>query len=200
VDIYFMHRDNLDVPVGEFIDAMNSHARAGTMKVFGVSNWTLPRIQAANEYARKHGLALIAAVSNQLSLAEMIEPPWPGCLSCNDAASLAWLTKTQTALLPWSSQSRGFFTDRAGSDKKDDAELVRCWYSPDNFRRRDRAYELAAKLGVEPVAIALAYVLGQPFATFPLIGPRVLSETRTSFDALKVELTPQQVRWLNLQE
>ena len=32
VDIYMMHRDNLDVPVGEFVDAMNRCVKAGTMK------------------------------------------------------------------------------------------------------------------------------------------------------------------------
>jgi len=66
-------------------------------------------------------------------------------------------------MMPWSSQARGFFTDRAGREKLDDKELSRCWYSPDNFRRRDRAYDLAARKGVEPVAIALAWVLHQPF-------------------------------------
>ncbi|RUU48025.1 aldo/keto reductase, partial [Mesorhizobium sp. M2C.T.Ca.TU.002.02.1.1] len=29
VDIYFMHRDNPDVPVGDFVDAMDAEARAG---------------------------------------------------------------------------------------------------------------------------------------------------------------------------
>jgi aryl-alcohol dehydrogenase-like predicted oxidoreductase len=53
---------------------------------------------------------------------------------------------------------------------------------------------------VLPINIALAYVLGQPFPTFPLIGPRQLSETRTSCQALEVELSPAEVRWLNLEE
>jgi aryl-alcohol dehydrogenase-like predicted oxidoreductase len=103
-------------------------------------------------------------------------------------------------LLPWSSQARGFFTDRAGPDKTSDKELVRCWYSEDNFLRRDRAVELAEKMGVQPIAIALAYVLNQPFPTFPLIGPRQLSETRTSLPGLDVQLTPKQVKWLNLED
>lgn len=77
--------------------------------------------------------------------------------------------------------------------------MVRCWYSEDNFRRLERAKELAAKKGVLPINIALAYVLCQPFPTFPLIGPRYLWETRTSFAALDVELTAKELRWLNLE-
>ena len=67
------------------------------------------------------------------------------------------------------------------------------------FRRLERARELAQQRGVLPINIALAYVLCQPFPTFPLIGPRALSETRTSFPALTIELTPEELRWLNLE-
>jgi aryl-alcohol dehydrogenase-like predicted oxidoreductase len=52
---------------------------------------------------------------------------------------------------------------------------VRCWYSERNFGRRDRAIELANKLGRNPIHIALAYVIAQPFPVIPLIGPRTAS-------------------------
>ena len=103
-------------------------------------------------------------------------------------------------LMPWSSQARGFFTGRASPEDKSDPELVRCWYSDDNFRRLERANELAAKRGVPAITVALAWVLNQDFQTFPLIGPRLLSETRTSFLALDLELSPEEVRWLNLED
>jgi aryl-alcohol dehydrogenase-like predicted oxidoreductase len=63
-----------------------------------------------------------------------------------------------------------------------------------------RAEELARKKGVLPINIALAYVLNQPFPTFAIIGPRVLAETRTSLPAVTVTLTPEEVRWLNLED
>ena len=78
----------------------------------------------------------------------------------------------------------------------DDAELVRCWYDDANFARLDRAQELARKHGVEPVNIALAYVLCQPFPTFPIIGPRRPAEVASCVRALKIELVPDELRWL----
>jgi len=200
VDLYVMHRDNPAIPVGEFIETLNAHQRAGRIRAFGASNWTIERIEAANAYAREHGLTPFAAVSNNFSLARMVEPPWAGCLSASDATWRAWLTETQTPLLPWSSQARGFFTGRARPDDRSDAELARCWYSDDNFRRLERVEELARRRGVLPINIALAYVLCQPFPTFPLIGPRTLSETRTSLPALDIDLTPDELRWLNLEQ
>ncbi|WP_115849571.1 aldo/keto reductase [Thermasporomyces composti] len=200
VDIYFMHRDNPSIPVSEFVDVLDEHLRAGRIRAYGGSNWTLARIAEANAYAERAGKAPFVAVSNNFSLARALDVPWPGCLASSDDESRQWLEKNQLALIPWSSQARGFFTGRAAPDDRSDPELVRCWYSDDNFERLARARELAAQWNVAPTAIALAYVLHQDFPTFPIIGPRTLAETRSSFEALRVELTPEQVRWLDLRD
>lgn len=56
---------------------------------------------------------------------------------------------------------------------------MRCWYSDRNFSRRDRAIELANKLGRKPIHVALAYVLAQPFPVL-LIGPLNVAELEDS--------------------
>ncbi|HYO07767.1 MAG TPA: aldo/keto reductase [Tepidisphaeraceae bacterium] len=199
-DIYLMHRDNPEVPVGEFVDVMNEHRAAGRFSAFGGSNWSLDRVRQANEYAQENGRAGFAAVSNNFSLARMVEAPWAGCVSASDADARAWFERARMPLLAWSSQARGFFVPgRAAPDNRDDAELVRCWYSDDNFRRLDRVHEMARRRNVLPINIALAYVLNQPFPTFALVGPRQLSETRTTAAALDLELTPDELGWLNLE-
>ncbi|MFW6189826.1 MAG: aldo/keto reductase [Planctomycetota bacterium] len=200
LDIYMMHRDNPEVPVDEFVDVLNEHLRAGRMRVFGGSNWTVERIEAANAYAEENGLQGFSAVSNNFSLARMVEPVWEDCIASSQPQFRRWHEETQMPLIPWSSQARGFFTERSGPDKQEDASLVRCWYSDENFRRKSRAEELARQRGVLPINIALAYVLCQPFPTFPLIGPRTLEETRTSLPALEVELTPEELAWLDLRD
>src|SRR5581483_3962846 len=201
LDIYMMHRDNPEIPVAEFIDVLNEHVNAGRIRVFGGSNWSIARLEEANAYAKKNGKQGFGAVSNNFSLARMIEPVWAGCIAASDPASRAWFTKTQMPLMPWSSQARGFFTERAHQDRAlNDEEMNRVWYSDDNWKRRQRVIELAQRRNVEPIAVALAYVLNQPFPTFPLIGPRQLSETRTSIAALDVELSAQELKWLNLEE
>jgi predicted dehydrogenase/aryl-alcohol dehydrogenase-like predicted oxidoreductase len=200
VDIYMMHRDNPDVPVGEFISVLNEHKAAGRIRAFGGSNWSIERVEAANKWAAEHGLTGFSAISNNFSLARMVNPVWAGCISASDAVSRDWLTKNQMALMPWSSQARGFFTGRAHPNDLSDPELVRSWYSEDNFRRLERATELAKAKGVLPINIALAYVLCQPFPTFPLIGPRALIETSQTLPALDITLTPDELRWLNLEK
>jgi predicted dehydrogenase/aryl-alcohol dehydrogenase-like predicted oxidoreductase len=197
VDVYFMHRDNTDIPVGEFVDAMDAEVKAGRIRgPFGGSNWTRERMDEAIAYADKNGKTSPGALSNNFSLAEMLDPIWAGCVAASDDQWKSWLNTRQLPNFAWSSQGRGFFTDRAGRDKRDDEELVRVWYSDKNFGRRDRAIELAARLGRNPIHIALAYVMAQTFPVIPLIGPRTLGEFEDSLSALDIKLTPDQVKWL----
>ncbi|MBB4571769.1 aldo/keto reductase [Rhizobium leucaenae] len=197
VDIYFMHRDNTAIPVGEFVDAMDAEVKAGRIRgIFGGSNWTRARFDEAIAYAEKNGKSAPAALSNNFSLAEMLDPIWAGCIAASDEEWKAWLNAKQIPNFAWSSQGRGFFTDRAGRDKRSDEELVRVWYSDRNFGRRDRAIALAQKLGRNPIHIALAYVVAQPFPVIPLIGPRTIAELEDSLSALDIKLTPEQVKWL----
>ena len=198
VDIFMLHRDNLEVPIGEWVDAFNELLRAGRMTCFGLSNFAPERLDAFAAYAQRTGQASFVAVSNNLSLARMIEPIWDQYLvSSSDAESRAWFARTQTPLFAWSSQARNFFTPLAGRELLDDAELVRCWYSEDNFQRKARAEQLAAQKGVQPIQIALAYVLCQPFPTYPLIGAKRPAEVHSSLAALNISLTQAELAWLN---
>ena len=143
-----MHRDNPDVPVGEFVDAMDAEAAAGRIRgPFGGSNWTRERFDAAIDYARRTGKRAPTVLSNNFSLAEMNDPIWAGCVACSDAAWRKWLEERGIVNFAWSSQARGFFTDLAGRDKPGTPELARVWYSEENFARRDRAVELAGSAG-----------------------------------------------------
>ncbi|MGQ9455172.1 MAG: aldo/keto reductase [Armatimonadota bacterium] len=198
VDIYLLHRDNPEVPVGEFIDVLNEHYKAGRIKTFGASNWTIERVEEANEYARSKGLVGFSAVSNNFSLARMVQPVWEGCIAASDPESRAWFQRTQTPLLAWSSLARGFFAFGDPQNTSDEL-MVRSWYSEDNFRRLERARVMAEKKGVEPVAIAMAYVLSQPFPTFALFGPSTINQMNASMRGLDIELSPDELRWLNLE-
>ncbi|MFC7376698.1 MULTISPECIES: aldo/keto reductase [unclassified Brachybacterium] len=197
-DLYMMHRDNLEVPVGEFVDVMDEHLRAGRFRAYGGSNWTPERVDEANDYARRNGRTGFTILSNHFGLAQALDVPWAGCVHATDPDSKAWLQERGIALLPWSSQARGFFTGRAHPDDLSDPELVRCYYSEENFERLARARTLGEEHGVPATAIALAFVLHQTFPTFPLFGPRSIAEMRSSTLGLGVELTQADLDWLDL--
>ncbi|MYS89709.1 MULTISPECIES: aldo/keto reductase [Streptomyces] len=195
LDVYLLHRDNEDIPAGEFVDVLNEHADAGLVRVFGGSNWSIQRVEEANAWARANGKRGFSVLSNYFGLAEPHDLPWPGCLDACDAESMRWLTERQMPLLAWSARSRNFFVRADPSDLTDEL-LVRCFYGCENFERKRRAEKLARDHGVSPSAIAVAYVLHQPFPTFAMYGPKTLAESRASFRAVEIDLSAEQVAWL----
>lgn len=213
VDVYFLHRDNVDVPVSEFVDALNEEVTKGRIRSFGGSNWTLARLQAANDYARKSGRQGFTALSNNFSLARMVNQIWPGTETAWEADYRRYLQHGEVALMPWSSQARGFFTPwvdsvlthhsaRTSSGTRVEPtvdELKRTWFADDNFERRRRAITLASRLDTSAINVALAYVLAQPFPVFALIGPRTLAELDDCINAQRLRLSPEMLAWLNLE-
>jgi predicted dehydrogenase/aryl-alcohol dehydrogenase-like predicted oxidoreductase len=192
-DVYLLHRDNADVPTGEFVDVLESLRREGLVGAYGGSNWTSQRIDEANAWARVHDAAGFTVVSNQFSLARMVAPTFPGTVGANEPAFRAWLSSGSLTNFAWSSQAAGFF---AGLEPG--GYLAHAWYSDDNLERRRRAEELASSLGVDATTVALAWVLHVRLPIVPIIGPRSVAELRTSLQSLDVELADEQIRSLDL--
>ncbi|MDC0044568.1 aldo/keto reductase [Pelagibacteraceae bacterium] len=213
-DIYIMHRDNTDIPVDEFIDVLNEEKSKGRINIFGGSNWTLERFKEANSWADIHNKNKFSILNNNLALSKMINPLWSGCISSNDDDILDYLQENQVAHLSWSSQGRGYFLpdeitqkieDKITSDESSwrkpgehSSGPLSCYDSEDNRERKKRVFELASKMGVDSQNIAGAWPIYLKFPSFALIGPRTVDELVSSLKNLEVELSDDQVNWLNL--
>ncbi|SHI37933.1 aldo/keto reductase [Wenxinia saemankumensis] len=200
--IYIMHRDNPDVPVGEFVEAIAALQGQGRIgRVWGGSNWTPARFAEAMDYAQAHGHTPPSILNNNLSLAVMEKPVWPGCVTSNTPEMLSFLRGRGIAHVSWSSQARGYFLPAELRDRlPEDTRPETCFGSTANAERRRRAEELAQRKGVSAHNIATAWVLGQSFPSVALIGPRSPGEIVSTLPGLSVELTPDEVLWLNLED
>ncbi len=199
VDLYALHRDDPNVPVSVIIDALNEHIEAGRIKAIGGSNWTIERLQAANDYAAANGLIGFSFSSPNLSLAKANEPFWKGCVS-TDSADLKWHEENQLPILSWSSQARGFFTGRFTPEDRSNEDLVRVFYNDVNWERFSRAEKLAEIKGFTAIQIALAYVLNQSFPTSALIGAQSEKELLSCLEGSNIQLSREEVVWLETGE
>jgi aryl-alcohol dehydrogenase-like predicted oxidoreductase len=211
VDCYLLHRDDTDVPVGEIVDALDEHRRAGRIHSYGGSNWTHGRIAAANEYAAKNGRAPFVASSPNYSLAEQVKDPWgdnSGSVTLSgpeNADARSWYAETQLPVLAWSSIARGFFSGRFSradfEQKKDllDGAASRAYIHERNFERLDRVEALAGERGVTVPQIAMAYVLTDPMNVYAIVGAADRSEMIANIEALEVKLSGAEREWLNLE-
>ena len=207
IDIYMLHRDDPDVPVGPIVEAFNSHLKAGRIRAFGGSNWRHERIHQANEYARQHGLVPFTASSPNYGLADQVEDPWgAGCVSISGprhAIARAWYAKQQMAIFAYSSLGRGLFSGRITREncrETADGACLKAYCHDVNFQRLDRVRELAQKKGATVTQIALAFVLSQPLNVFALTGAASGEECRANVAALDIRLTPDELAWLDLQK
>jgi len=205
IDVYILHKDDPDAAVGPIVEALNREVDAGRVKAFGGSSWSHPRIAEANAYANVHGLRPFTVSSPNLALAVPNEPMWVGCVSiAGDPEAQAWYERTRMPVFAWSSQARGFFSGRYSPELKDGAtqdaqNVIRTYYSDANWERYRRADELAEDKGCTLRQVTLAWVLHQPLEVFALIGPATVAELDDSLGALDVELSADEVAWLNLE-
>ena len=150
IDIFCLHRDNRDVPVDEFIDALSDIRDEGLIDIFGASNWELDRFSSARANAIKNKKEPFSALSNNFSLAEMMQPVWPGCVGVNDRF-LEYVINEKILLFPWSSQARGFFIKKKEQTSYEHFsnptfdEEMRVWHYEKNLQRREKCFELAEK-------------------------------------------------------
>jgi len=197
VDIYMLHRDDPDVPVGEIVDALHEHVAAGRARSVGGSNWSPARLEAAATYAADAGRTPLTSSSVYFGLAEPAQPYTPGCLDAWDEPVRRWYAANveRWPLFAWSAQSGGFFADDFDPARAA-REAVDAWDTAPNRARRDRAQALAARRGLTTPQVALAWVLSQPFRPIALAAMRDPVRLRAAWDVLSVELDEAERRWL----
>jgi aryl-alcohol dehydrogenase-like predicted oxidoreductase len=196
VDLWMLHRDDPRVPVSAIMETLHSLRERGTVRACGVSNWSYERVREANNFARAQGIAGLAASSPQFSLAEWRRAPFPGCVSVSGMQgreARAWYGASGVPLLAWSSLAAGYFA-RSGAARSH--RLAAVYRVRENEARLRRARELAAKKGVTPSQLALAWLLSQPFLVFPIVSTHRAARFREDAGALAVRLTPSEVDWL----
>ena len=189
VDIWMFHRDDPSADLSALLNCLHDEIDRGRIAAIGGSNWTPDRLEEANRIAENEGLTPLTISSPNLCLADANEPMWDGCVAL-DQAGREWHAQTQMPVFAWSSVARGFF---AGFE---DDDVRRVFHNPANFARLDRTIELACKLGVKPVQVALAWTLDQPFPVHALIGCRTPEEVDDAVEAFYISLTREQHAWL----
>jgi aryl-alcohol dehydrogenase-like predicted oxidoreductase len=189
VELYYLHRDDPRVPVGEVMEALNAEVARGRVQWLGASNWSVARLAAGREYAAAHGLRGFAVSQVQFSLAtphfEIGPDPTMRYLTDEDAG---WHAATQVAVTAYTPSANGYFGGRP--------EAEGAWEDSVNAGRRERARQLAGRLGCTPTQVALAWLLHQRFPVVPTVGTLNAEHLREALGAAEIALTGEQTTWL----
>jgi aryl-alcohol dehydrogenase-like predicted oxidoreductase len=178
IDLYQMHHVDRAAPWDEIWQAMETLVDQGKVVYVGSSNFAGWHIAQANEAASKrHFLGLVSEQSLYNLMARTVElEVLPACRGYG------------LGVIPWSPLAGGLL----GGRPDDGATGRRRNVQPRYERARpqlERWETFCDKLGEEPAAVALAWLLHQSGVTAPIVGPRTLEQLEgASLRATELEL------------
>ena len=209
IDIYMLHRDDTEVPVGEIVEIFNDMYRKGQIGAFGGSNRSFERIKEANDYAKSHDLIPFTVSSPSYSIAVQTTDLWGGgSLSISGEEGKCdreWYEKEEMPVIAYSSLGRGFFSGKIKSDNPEeiksvmDEKTVKSYGIERNFEKLKRAEELAKEKGCTVSQIAIAWLMNQKLNTFAVVSSDKLERIVEDIGGLAVKLTKKEMKYLNLE-
>lgn len=117
IDIYFLHRDDVDTPVSEIMECLDDARKEGKIRYYGCSNWTLPRIKEAQEYCRHHELQGFTFNQLMWSLADINFYNLPDkTFVLMDEETKKFHSKTGMNVMAYMSIAKGYFERRAAGE------------------------------------------------------------------------------------
>lgn len=193
VDVYYIHRWDYETPIEETLETLDDLVRAGKVRYLGASSMHAWQFMKALGLADRHGWNRFVVMQNHYNLIHREEEREMMPLCCEEGVGV----------VPWSPLARGFLAgnrkpgERGVTTRDKSDQMAHDYYFQEiDFEILERVVKLAGEKGVKPVQIALAWLLGQPGVTAPVIGASKVSQLEEAVEALDVGLTPEENAYL----
>ena len=193
VDLYQIHRFDPHTPIEETLEALDQVVRSGKALYIGASSMYAWQFLKMLQTSDMMGLARFVTMQNHYNLVyreeerEMI----PLCL------------EEGVGLIPWSPLARGFLAGNRNSQSREETIRAKTddfarklYYRPSDFTVVDRLTEIAQKRGVQNSQVALAWILGKPGVSSPIIGASKMAHLDQAIEALAIQLDESEVKAL----
>lgn len=202
VDHLVIHRHphgvpgHAQVPIEETLEALHDAVKAGKVLYLGGSSmfaWQFVELQLT---ARLNGFTPFVSMQNHYNLVYREE----------EREMNPYCTSHGIALTPWSPLARGILTGAYSggfsggttnrSKGQDRARTESLYRGARTFEIADRVTELAARRGVKPAQIALAWLMGKPGVTCPIVGVSKLAQLDELVAAAAIKLDADEVKFI----
>ncbi len=183
VDIYYLHRDDLETPLEETVAAIGDFIRAGKMRYFGLSNFDGWRIAEVVNTCRRLGVPqpiVLQPVYNAMNRSGEVEM-FPACAHYG------------MGIVPYSPLARGVLTGKylpgakpAGDTRagRSDRRMLEAEFREQSLVHAQRIKAHAEKRGMTAGQFALNWVLNNRLVTSVLAGPRTEEQWNEYLGAL----------------
>lgn len=192
VDLYQIHRWDPETPIEETMAALHDVVRAGKARYIGASSMFAWQLAKAQYTARAHGWTEFVSMQNYYNLVYREE----------EREMIPFCVDQGVGLIPWSPLARGLLagsrerggkrnTLRANNDAFGDR-----LYEEADFDVADAVRAVADGRGLPPAQVALAWMLGKPGITAPIVGATKAPHIDDALAAVDVTLTEDEVEKL----
>lgn len=188
VDIYFVHHFDTYTPIEQTLRALDDLVRDGKILYPAASNFAAWQVEQALGISARHGWPRF----------ECIQPMYNLVKRQAEVELLPMAQAERLGVMTYSPLGAGLLTGKyATSSRPSSGRIV----GSANYRARyaDMAYfevaerftRFAREHGVQPAALAVAWVASHPAVTAPIVGARDLDQLEGSLAALAIEMTPE---------
>jgi aryl-alcohol dehydrogenase-like predicted oxidoreductase len=189
VDLYQIHRWDPETPIEETLEALHDLVKAGKVRYLGASSMHAWQFTKALYLAELHGWTRFVSMQNHYNLIyrEEEREMMPLCRS-EGIGVIPWSPLARGRLArPWQADTtRRLETDRFGTVLYSRSEEA-------DRRVVDRLGQISERRGVPRAQVALAWLLGKPGVTAPIVGATRPHHLQDAAAALSLRLSPEEV-------
>lgn len=199
IDLYQMHWPDTVVPIEESLKAFDELVKEGKVRYLGTSNDSAYGLTKANETSKRLGISRFESIQNNFSL--------------NNPRFLDELgdvcKKEDISLLPYSPIAGGVLSGKYNGEFLPSVARYSDYLKSDNPRIKAqgtrfvndktlavtaRYMEIAKKLDISPVTLAVAYSKQFDFVASTIIGARTAKQLDESFAAIDLNLSKETMK------
>jgi aryl-alcohol dehydrogenase-like predicted oxidoreductase len=188
IDLYQIHRFDYGTPLEETLEALHDVVKSGKVRYIGASSMHAWQFTKALYLADLHGWTRFVSMQNHYNLLYREE----------EREMLPVCADQGIGVIPWSPLARGRLTRPwdAVTARTDTDEFGKSLYRSEDEAVVERVLSVAAKRGLSPAQIALAWLLRNPAVTSPIVGVTKPSHLTDAVAAVDVTLDDDEAAYL----
>ncbi|MBZ5579069.1 MAG: aldo/keto reductase [Acidobacteriia bacterium] len=193
IDIYLVHRVDLNTPMEETLEALDTLARSGRVRYIGFSNWNGWRAAKAEGIQKANGWARFRAAEMYYSLIGRDL----------EHEVVPYVQGAGIGVLAWSPLAGGLLSGKytRQNPKGDGGRLSAFDFLPHD---REKTYDVVERVravgaahGASPAQVALAWMLTKPFVSSILLGANKMAQLEDNLAAAQVQLSAEEIAELD---
>jgi aryl-alcohol dehydrogenase-like predicted oxidoreductase len=192
IDLYQSHRDDLDTPQEETLEAYDKLIKSGKVRVIGASNFTAERLSSALAISAKNGLPRYESLQPEYNLYER---------DGYEAALEPLCAREKIGVISYFGLASGFLTGKYRSEadlsKSARGEDIGPYLNPRGFRILKALDAVAAETKSTPAQVAVAWLIARPSVTAPIVSATKVEQVQDLIKAIRLKLSADQVSALN---